>query len=109
MVKARELHPIQLDSDLSLENWAERFARQAQLKSVEKLARAVGLIHHLEKADASAADWKGPDAYQFGLEMADILSMMRLGYLHSQCSHYKRNSNKKFCFQFQMNLDDSRF
>ena len=76
MVKARELHPIQLDSDLSLENWAERFARQAQLKSVEKLARAVGLIHHLEKADASAADWKGPDAYQFGLEMADILSMM---------------------------------
>jgi len=76
VVKARELHPIQLDSDLSLENWAERFARQAHLESVEKLAKAVGLIHQLEKADASAAGWKGPDAYQFGLEMADILSMM---------------------------------
>ena len=76
MVKARELHPIQLDSDLSLENWAERFASQAHLESTEKLDKAVSLIRHLERADETAVDWKGPDAYQFGLEMADILSMM---------------------------------
>ena len=76
MVKARELHPIQLDSDLSLEDWAERFARQAHLESAEKLHKAIVLTHRLERADEAAIDWKGPDAYQFGLEMADILSMM---------------------------------
>ena len=76
MVKARELHPIQLDSDLSLEDWGERFARQAHLESAEKLHEAIGLTHRLERADETAIDWKGPDAYQFGLEMADILSMM---------------------------------
>ena len=76
MVKARELHPIQLDSDLSLENWAERFVSQAHLESAEKLDKAIRLIHRLEREDEAATDWKGPDAYQFGLEMADILSMM---------------------------------
>ena len=76
VVKARELHPIQLDSDLSPEDWAERFASQAHLLSAENLDKAIGLIHRLERADEAAIHWKGPDAYQFGLEMADILSMM---------------------------------
>jgi GTP pyrophosphokinase len=76
MVKARELHPIQLDSDLSLENWAERFAREAHLKSTTKLQKAIELIEALETQDAMAKDWKGPDAHRFGLEMADILSTM---------------------------------
>ena len=76
MVKARELHPIQLDSDLSLENWAERFAREAHLESTKKLQKAIELIEALETQDAMAKDWKGPDAHRFGLEMADILSTM---------------------------------
>ncbi len=76
MVKARELHPIQLDSDLSLENWAERFAREAHLESSAKLQKAIELIEELESKDATAKDWKGPDAHRFGLEMADILSTM---------------------------------
>ena len=76
MVKARELHPIQLDSDLSLENWAERFAREAHLESTKKLQEAIELIEALETQDVMAKDWKGPDAYRFGLEMADILSTM---------------------------------
>ena len=76
MVKARELHPIQLDSNLSLENWAERFAREAHLESTKKLQKAIELIEALETQDARAKDWKGPDAHRFGLEMADILSTM---------------------------------
>jgi len=72
VVKARELHPIQLDSDLSQENWAERFAREAHLESSAKLQKAIGLIEELESKDATAKDWKGPDAHRFGLEMADI-------------------------------------
>ena len=31
----------------------------------------------------AAIHWKGPDAYQFGLEMADILSMMPIDEMHS--------------------------
>ena len=48
MVKARELHPIQLDSDLSPEDWAERFASQAHLVSAENLDKAIGLIYRLD-------------------------------------------------------------
>ena len=58
MVKARELHPIQLDSDLSLEDWGERFARQAHLESAEKLHEAIVLTHRLERADETAIDWR---------------------------------------------------
>ncbi len=76
MVKARELHPIQLDSDLSLENWGERFAREAHLDSTKKLQKAIESIEALETQDVMAKDWKGPDAHRFGLEMADILSTM---------------------------------
>ena len=76
MVKARELHPIQLDSELSLENWAERFVREAHLESTKKLQKAIELIEALQTQDAIAKDWKGPDAHRFGLEMADILSTM---------------------------------
>ena len=76
MVKAREIHPIQLDSDLSLENWAERFARQAHLETGAKLSQAIQLIEELELKDEAAKDWRGPDAHRFGLEMADILSTM---------------------------------
>ncbi len=79
MVKAREIHPIQIDSDLSLENWAERFAKQASLSSHDKIARAITCIELLESRDLNASDWRGPDAYRFGLEMADILSMMPIG------------------------------
>ena len=76
MVKARELHPIQFDSELSLENWAERFVREAHLESTKKLQKAIELIEALQTQDAMTKDWKGPDAHRFGLEMADILSTM---------------------------------
>ena len=76
MVKARELHPIHLDSDLSLEDWVERFMREAHLDSAEKLKKAVELIEDLESKGHTAEDWPAPDAYRFGLEMADILSTM---------------------------------
>ncbi|MGB1968097.1 MAG: RelA/SpoT family protein, partial [Litorivicinaceae bacterium] len=76
MVKARELHPIHLDSDLSLEDWVERFVREAHLGSAEKLKKAVELIEDLESKDHTPEDWAAPDAYRFGLEMADILSTM---------------------------------
>ena len=76
MVKARELHPIQLDADLSAENWPKRFARQAGLKSSKQLGKAIALIEQLESDDADAKNWLGPDAHRFGLEMADILSTM---------------------------------
>jgi len=76
VVKARELHPIHLDSDLSLEDWVERFVREAHLGSAEKLKKAVELIEDLESKDHTPKDWAAPDAYRFGLEMADILSTM---------------------------------
>ena len=76
MVKSRELHPIQLDADLSSENWPKRFAKQAGLKSSKQLAKAVELIELLESQDENAKHWRGPDAHRFGLEMADILSTM---------------------------------
>ena len=76
MVKAREIHPIQLNSDLSLENWATRFARQAHLETSTKLSQAIKLIEELEIKDKAAKDWRAPDAHRFGLEMADILSTM---------------------------------
>ena len=59
MVKARELHPIQLDSDLSPEDWAERFASQAHLVSAENLHEAIGLIHRLERADGGRHTLEG--------------------------------------------------
>ena len=77
MVKARELHPIHLDSDLFLEDWVERFVREAHLGSAEKLKKAVELIEDLESKDHTPEDWKAPDAYRFGLEMADILQPCR--------------------------------
>ena len=76
MVKSRELHPIQLDADLSSENWPKRFAKQAGLKSSKQLAKAIDLIELLESQDENAKHWRGPDAHRFGLEMADILSTM---------------------------------
>ena len=76
VVKARAIHPLQIDADLSAENWPERFTRQAGLPSSEALSRAIHLIEELERQDADAKHWRGPDAHRFGLEMADILSTM---------------------------------
>jgi len=76
VVKAREIHPLQLDADLSAENWPARFTKQAGLPASEAIARAVELVETLELADAEAKHWRGPDAHRFGLEMADILSTM---------------------------------
>lgn len=76
MVKAREIHPLQMESDLSLEDWPARFARQASLSSTIALSRAIETVRALEANDADAKHWRGPDAYRFGLEMADILSTM---------------------------------
>ena len=76
MVKAREIHPLELSSDLRAENWPERFGKQAGLANTGDLGRAIECVRMLELQDEDAKHWRGPDAYRFGLEMADILSTM---------------------------------
>ena len=76
VVKARELHPTQLDADIAVADWPSRLAQQAGLEESAALRSACELLATLELKRPENADWAGPNAYRFGLEMADILSTM---------------------------------
>ncbi len=78
VVKAREVHPLQMDSDLSVENWPKRFAEKAGIDLSPRLGEAVRRIKGLGPVDHNATVGEAADAYRFGLEMADILSIMRI-------------------------------
>jgi GTP pyrophosphokinase len=76
VVKARELHPTQLDADIAIADWPTRLAGQAGLEDATALRAACDLLAKLEAKRVENTDWAGPNAYRFGLEMADILSTM---------------------------------
>ncbi|MGO2133079.1 MAG: HD domain-containing protein, partial [Halomonas sp.] len=80
MVKVREDQPLTEDGRVDVERWIERLQCEVPLHDVGKMRKACELAETLEReADRPHRVWlEQGSSFRMGLEMADILSELRL-------------------------------
>lgn len=80
MVKVRDDQPLTAAGDVDIGHWLERLQAEIKLRDPQKMREVCELAKQLSlAAERPHKAWLAPDAsYRMGLEMADILTLLKL-------------------------------